>query len=137
MTAKACDGCRECIEHLLAQHEQVSQERTRCLERDLARLEQLMEARMMAQATAVMKSEDAYNARFASANEFRASLDDMTRNMVNRDYVDTRFNEHSRRTNAVENRLANYDGRALGYSAGIGIVVLIISIATQLVGLGG
>lgn len=92
---------------------------------------------MQAQAVAIIKSEDAYNARFASANEFRASLDDMTRQMVTREFVDTRLEGVDHRVGQVENRLSNYDGRILGTSAGIGLVVLIISIVAQLLGLGG
>jgi chromosome condensin MukBEF ATPase and DNA-binding subunit MukB len=111
-------------------------ERMRAVEHDIKRLQELIDAKMTAQAIALEKSEAAYNARFANANEFRASLEDFSKRSVTRDYVDTRFNALVERISALESRLSNFDGRIIGYSAGIGAVVLIIAIILQFLEIG-
>lgn len=105
-------------------------------ERILA-LERLMDAKQRALALAVEKQEAAYNVRFEGVNEWRQTFGDLVSGSVTREVFDSRLSEIDRRLNATENRLANYDGRIIGYSAGVGLIVLIISIATQLINFGG
>ena len=124
---------KEFIDKALADRDARNLERIRALERDIQRLQELVEARMAAQALALEKSEDAYNARFLAANEFRASLEDFSKRSVTRDYVDTKFESLIERITNVESRLSNIDGRVIGYSAGVGAVVLIIAIVIQIV----
>lgn len=107
------------------------------LRAEIAALRELMKAEQGSLALAVKKQEDAYNARFEGVNEFRAALDDAVNRAASREYVDAKFSDIERRLNVLESKLANYDGRVLGYSAGVGLVVLIISIATQLINFGG
>lgn len=123
------------IDKRMAESDKRYQERIRAVERDILRLQELVDAKMAAQAMALEKSEDAYNARFANANEFRASLEDFANRSVSRDYVDTRFNSLIERVGLLESRISNIDGRIIGYSAGIGAVVLIIAVIIELMGL--
>ena len=66
-------------------------------------------------------------------SEFRAALSDQSRTFVTRQEL----SDIERRINKVENRLSEMDGRVVGWSAGIGLVVLIISITTQFINIGG
>lgn len=117
---------KEYFERVINEQELRTHERIRALEL-------LIDAKQRALALAVEKQEAAYDARFANVNEFRASLNDAINRAVPREYVDTRLNDMERRIGALESRLANFDGRIIGYSAGIGIVVLIISIVSQFI----
>lgn len=121
---------REHFEALMVAQEQRHQA-------DMAGLKELMDTRFVAQETAVIKSEDSYNSRFALANEFRSAMSDLSGTFATKKTVDEKSEESGRRIGAIENRLANLDGRMIGYSAGVGLVVLIISIATQLINFGG
>lgn len=107
------------------------------LEAEIASLRELMKSEQGGLALAVKKQEDAYNARFEGVNEFRAALDDAVNRAASREYVDAKFGDMERRLNAIESRMANLDGRIVGYSAGVGLVVLIISIVSQLLNVGG
>ena len=103
------------------------------LRRQITSLEKLVDAKFMAQSEAVLTATVAMNARFESVNEFRAALSDQSRTFVTRQEL----SDIERRINKVENRLSEMDGRVVGWSAGIGLVVLIISITTQFINIGG
>lgn len=121
---------RDYIERVVSEHERRNYER-------FASLEALIEARLQALALAVEKQERAYNARFEGVNEFRQSLDDTVKRSVTRESVDVRFDELMRRVSRLENENANRTGQAIGYAAGVGLVMLIISIVASYVLLGG
>ena len=118
---------------LLAEHEKSDQERIRALEHKIIGLERLLEVRMASQALAVEKAADGYNARFASANEFRAAMQDLSGTFATRELLDKQIEDHSRRIGNTENRLANIDGRVIGWSSGVGFFVLVISLILRLI----
>jgi len=135
---------KEFIKEIINEQEKANLERIRGLERDLARLEQLVASKMEAQQLAIQKAEVSIRERFAGVNEFRAALSDLTREYVTRAVIEAKFMAQTEkiagidaRLTTVLSRLANLDGRIIGYSAGIGMVVLIISIVSQLLNLGG
>jgi tetrahydromethanopterin S-methyltransferase subunit G len=70
-------------------------------------------------------------------NEWRQTFGDIANKGVTQDMFNTRYDEITRRLNVIEQALANMVGKTLGYSAGVGAVVLIIAIVTQLLNLGG
>lgn len=109
----------------------------RYLERRIDELEKLMDTKFESQERAVDTAQDAMEQRFESVNEFRATLSDQTANFVTREVVDAIVNELSRRVGSLESRMSAYDGRIIGYSAGVGLVVLILSIVAQVLNLGG
>lgn len=100
-------------------------------------LEQLIDVKFTATQLAVDKAEEATRLRFESVNEFRAALSDQTKNFVNRDVIEGRFADMERRMGGVENRLSVLDGRVIGYSAGVGAVVLIIALIAQYLSFSG
>lgn len=128
---------KEYIERVISEHEQRNLDRIRSLERQVVELERLIEAKQLALALAVEKQEAAYDIRFAGVNEFRASLNDALNRSVTREFVDTKMAELERRLGMTENRLSSIDGRILGYSAGVGFVVLVIALVSQLINWGG
>lgn len=103
-------------------------------ERQIVALDELMDAKLEALALAVSKQEQAYNLRFEGVNEWRQTYADLVSKAISRETFDTKMEEFNRRMGAAESRLSNFDGRIIGYSAGIGIVVLIISIVIQFAG---
>lgn len=100
-------------------------------------LEKLTDSKFTATHLAVEKAEKATELRFQSVNEFRQALTDQTATFVTRDIVDSRLGEVERRLGGVENRLSVLDGRVIGWSAGVGAVVLLIALISQYLSLGG
>lgn len=127
---------KEHIERALSERDERYRERLRDLERQIAALERLIDSRLEAYQVAVKKSEDAYNERFASANEFRQSLKDLSSTFVSRAELARSFEAVDRRLNVIENWRSKVDGRILGYSAGAGAIVLIITIIIMVTGFG-
>jgi chromosome segregation ATPase len=125
---------RDYIERVIGETEEKNKERIRALERQVADLERLLESRMRAQAMAVDKAAAGYDARFASANEFRQAMQDLSATFATRENIDQRLTENGRRLNAIESRLSNLDGRIVGWSAGVGFLVLVITLIIQFAG---
>lgn len=107
------------------------------LEKRILSLEKLMDAKFDAQKQAVETANAAMQARFESVNEFRAAMGDQAQKFVTRDVVDANFKDLTRRLGSLEERMAGYDGRIIGWSAGSAAVVLVIAIVAQLLNLGG
>ena len=125
---------RDYIERVVNEQEERNKDRIRALERQVADLERLLDAKFVAQNHAVDKAAAGYDARFASANEFRRAMQDLSGTFATREIVDQQIAENGRRLNAVENRLANIDGRVIGWSAGVGFLVLVITLIIQFAG---
>lgn len=126
---------------------------------DIITLKEYFEARLDSLALAVDKQEAAYNIRFENLNEWRGTYGDLVNKAVTKVIFDQRMGElerrindvdlrqskelsdleqrHTRQIGSLEQRVSNIDGRILGYSAGVGAVVLIIAIVAQLLNLGG
>jgi hypothetical protein len=98
-------------------------------------LEKLVLSKFEAMNKAIDKSDKAYDARFLLANEFRQAMSDLTATFITREAESIIHKEQERRMNSVERSISKMDGRTIGYSAGIGLVVLIISIVIQFVNL--
>jgi len=128
---------KEHVERIISDHDAMNLERIRMLEKQVVSLEQLISARLGAQALAVQKQEAAYNARFESVNEWRATFGDVANSAVSQDVFAARMDETGRRLNVVEQKQASQEGRSAGQTAGMGLVVLILSIVAQLLDLGG
>lgn len=132
---------REYFEMLLDQSEKRNVERVVALEKQttllVAGLKELAASQLKAQEIAIEKSAAQYDSRFALANEFRNAMSDLSGTFITKNVVDEKFESGSIRIGLLEQRLANIDGRIIGYSAGIGVVVLIISIVSQLLNIGG
>lgn len=103
------DCCRSAMEAQRIQHDKD----IRSLETRISDLEKLMDSKFDAREQAVEAAHDVMLVRFE------------------------RVEELSERMGNVENRLAVYDGRIVGYSAGTAAVALIIAIVVQLLNLGG
>lgn len=106
------------------------------LEREIARLEQVIQAKMDAQEKALGVAQATLRDRFASVNEFRAALSDLTNAFEPRAVIDAKFKSLENKMSALEKQQANINGRIIGYSAGIGGMVLVISIVLQLINFG-
>ena len=110
-------------------------ERIRALESKIASLERLMEAKLAGMQIAVTKQERTYDERFEKVNEFRASLSDLSNRQVAQP-VFTSFKETTAkdlktqdyRLSSLESRLSGMDGKIIGWSGGVGFVVLIITV---------
>lgn len=109
----------------------------RYLEQRIADLEKLMEAKFEAQQQAVEAAEVITQARFESVNEFRATIAKQVQNFALQESVNTDFQNQSERIGSLEERMAGYDGRIIGWSAGSAAIVLILAIIAQLTNLGG
>lgn len=96
-------------------------------------LKELMEARFFAQETAVKKSEDAYNSRFALANEFRTAMSDLSATFATRTTVD----EKTQRINEIEKRLARIDGQFATWAVALAVLSFVISVIARFIDLGG
>lgn len=107
------------------------------IEKLIAAQADLTNERFQAAQKAIEKSEAAYQARFESVNEFRQTLTDQTASFVTREAVDLKIEPIYRRLEKLENDFSRLEGRMVGYSAGFGVVVLIISVVIQLVNFGG
>lgn len=128
---------REYFKSLHDAQEQRHQHHIAMLNSRVAALQELVNEKQSSLALAVEKQEKAYDIRFAGVNEWRQTFGDMANRAVTQDMFLARQDESTRRLNNIEQRLANFDGRILGYSAGVGLVVLIIAIGTQLLNIGG
>lgn len=100
---------------------------------EMAGLKELMEARFFAQETAVKKSEDAYNSRFALANEFRTAMSDLSATFATRTTVD----EKTQRINEIEKRLARIDGQFATWAVALAVLSFVISVIARFIDLGG
>jgi hypothetical protein len=128
---------QEHFEALLLAQEALHRHDIIALERQIANLRELVDAKQQSLALAVEKQESAYNIRFEGVNEWRQTFGDIANKGVPQDMFNARYDEITRRLNVIEQQLANMVGKTLGYSAGVGAVVLIIAIVTQLLNLGG
>lgn len=103
----------------------------------LDNLERTMTSQFQSQQKAVEVANQAMQARLAGVNEFRAAMGDQIATYIPRSTAEAKFKEQERRITSLERSLSEFNGRLIGYTAGMGAVVLIISIVSQLLNLGG
>lgn len=97
-------------------------------------LEELLDARLDALAIAVTKQEQAYNLRFESVNEWRQTYGDLANRAVSLEVFVAKTEDFERRLSAIESKQANVDGRIIGWSAGMGFLVMLIGFLSGLIG---
>lgn len=103
---------------------------------ELANLKELMYSNFRAQETAILKSEDSYNNRFALANEFRSAMSDLSGTFATKKTVEEKSEESARRIGIVENRMARLDGQLVTWGAVLTVLAAVISIVGRFVNLG-
>lgn len=121
---------KEYFEALLVQHEQRHKA-------EMDGLKELMEARFLAQQTAVDKSEEAYNSRFALANEFRDAMKDLSGTFATKKTVDEKVDEMSRRFSVIEQWQARTNGQFATWGIALTVLTTVIAIVGRFVNLGG
>ena len=126
---------KEYIERRIDEHQSNELERIRTLESKILALERLIDAKLSGMQMAVIKQEAAYDERFEKVNEFRESLNDVAKRQVPQTVFDAfkevtaaNYDMQSRRISNMENRLSSIDGKIIGWSGGVGFVVLIITV---------
>ena len=100
------------------------------IEQRLTDFEKLMEAKFASVKRATDKSEAAYEARFASANEFRQAMSDLSGTFVTREIHEAL----KERLNVIENKQSNMDGKIVGWSVGVSFIVTLINLIISFTG---
>ena len=88
------------------------------------------------QATAVAKAEDANEKRFASVNEFRATLSDQATKFIARSEVEQRFTSMNEKIVDMSSRMDRNEGRGSGLNAGWGYLVAGLGLLLTVVSVG-
>lgn len=104
----------------------------RALEAALAAAEKAVLARLAATENAITKADNANEKRFASVNEFRGTLTDLTATFIPRVEADAKFSALTDKWDQASAKIDKSEGRGSGFTTGWAVLVGAITVGLAL-----